>query len=409
MTNVQSQSAGHLHGKEIDSARRATWRWPSVTVSVPEKSLVEFCGVRKPRYGDLALCQVETVGANTFIENSVGCNMSIFPGTVLLGAFAPRYAMDEFEGAIPESIYSGQRVALLNRGGTIGEVVSMNSHYKDPTMLKVLSFLKDSEGRVANLKNFGKPGSTIPTTSRKTGRKLIVVVGTAMNSGKSSTAKAITYALTASGEQVVAAKATGQGCRRDVLLMKAAGASHTVDFMDFGYPSTYLLPKEEVSDLFWKIYNDLHEKAGPDGYMVIEFADGIYQRETSMLLSDPLIKKQISSLVFSCCDSLSAVAGVEALRTRFGLETTAISGPCANSDLGLREVTQFLGDFPAFNNMVMDVPHIVQILGDRMSHKRVAIESSVPVRRIDIEPEVSLQPDITPEINAQPMLANSER
>ncbi len=337
----------------IDAKRRSTWRWPSTTIAVPRRSLVEFSPLQKPNFGDLALCQVVSVGANTFIENSVGCNMSIFPGTVFVGCFAPRYALDEFEGRVPTVLDEGSEVALLNRGGTIGEVVSRNSNHKAPTMVRVLSFFKDRHGRVANLKNFGKRSSSNPFTE-PSDRTLIVVVGTSMNSGKSSTAKAITYGLTATGHNVVAAKATGQGARRDVLLMKAAGATHICDFTDFGYPSTYMLEQGEMKRLFWKIYNDLYARAGEGGFMVIELADGILQRETAMLLRDPLVSQRIGHLVFSCCDSLSAVAGVEALRKQFGLETTAISGPAANSELGLKEVAQFLGAFPAFNNMVMD-------------------------------------------------------
>jgi hypothetical protein len=353
MSKSDTQNLETIVDTAIDAKLRSTWRWPSTTIAVPRRSLVEFSPIQNPSFGDLALCQVVSVGANTFIENSVGCNMSIFPGTVFVGCFAPRYALDEFEGSVPSVIDEDSEIALLNRGGTIGEVLSRNSNHKAPTIIKVLSFFKDRHGRVANLKNFGKRSSSNPFTE-PSDRTLIVVVGTSMNSGKSSTAKAITYALTASGHNVVAAKATGQGARRDVLLMKAAGATHICDFTDFGYPSTYLLEQDEMKRLFWKIYNDLYARAGAGGFMVIELADGILQRETAMLLRDPLVRQRIGHLVFSCCDSLSAVAGVEALRKQFGLETTAISGPAANSELGLKEVSQFLGAFPAFNNMIMD-------------------------------------------------------
>lgn len=374
-----------LCNKPIDEKRRATWRWPSSTICVKRNDVVAFAPVETPSFGDLVLTRVTTVGANSFIENSSGCNMSIFPGTVLLGTFGPRYALDEFEGRVPETLVAGQEIDLLNRGGTVGEVISRNSTHGEPTKLEVLAFLKDREGRIANTRNFARKGITTPYLKAENNRTLILVVGTSMNSGKSSTAKAICYALAASGESVVAAKATGQAARRDALLMKAAGASEILDFSDFGYPSTYLLAREEVTSLFWQIYNELHMKAGPGGYIVVELADGIYQRETAMLLSDPHIRAQTGHVVFSCCDSLSAVAGVETLRSRFGIEASAISGPAANSELGLKEVAQFLGDFPAFNNMVMDHPRISALMTARhIQPARLNLPHPIAVERENI-------------------------
>ncbi|MCA9749958.1 MAG: hypothetical protein KC414_12690, partial [Romboutsia sp.] len=148
--------------------------------------------------------------------------------------------------------------------------------------------------------------------------------------------------------------------KKDIFLMRTAGAVEVCDFSDFGYPSTYLLPENELFSLFWNIYNYLNNRCEQGGYIVLEIADGIFQKEAEMLLSNLDVKSSIDYLVFSCCDSLSAVAGIERIENKFGMKVAAISGPAANSQLGLKEIAKFSKDVPAFNNMILDVQTIAE-------------------------------------------------
>jgi hypothetical protein len=357
-----SNNSKSLIGQPINIQRMNTWRWPSSTLCVPSEDLKKFAPIQKPKIGDLALTEVVTLGANTFIENTYGCNMSIFPGTVILGVFAPRYAPDEYEARVPETLNTDEEIALLNRGGTIGEVLSSSSYHTGPTMLNVLAFIENQKGLIANTRDYAKPYSDTPYIEQNKDRSLIIVVGSSMNAGKSNVAKSVVYSLAACGKRVAAGKATGQAARRDILLMEAAGAIEIMDFIDLGLPSTYLLPQEEVLSVFWKIFNHLFEKAGPGGYIVIELADGILQRETAMILSDSLVQNQVDKLVYACSDPLSAAAGVEILKSRYNLTPTAISGRAANSELGLREVQDILGNIPTFDSMNMEVPLICSLM-----------------------------------------------
>ena len=350
-----------LPGAKLDKNRIETWRWPSATAAIPHDDLDEFAEVQNPNFGDLALCRVKSLGANTFVENRFGCNMQIFEGTIILGVFANRYATEEYEGIVPKSISRGESIALLNRGGTIGKVISKNSSHSDPTQLEVLAYVRNKSGQIANTTLYGKEASGEPIYSPKSDRKLVLIVGSSMDAGKSHAGKAVVYSLSVNGKKVVAGKATGVAARRDPLLMKAAGAIYVTDFIDFGLPSSYLLDENKTLELFWKVYNTLYEQAGPGGYIVIELADGILQRETSMILSNEEVKKRVDNLVFACGDPLSAVAGIEVIKSKYGLETTAISGRAANSILGLREVSHVLGSIPTFNAMQMDVNKIASL------------------------------------------------
>ena len=349
-------------GKKISLKRMRTWRWSTSVSSVPKSSIMSMAPIQKPRLGDLALVQVVSLGLHKSIEQATGNRLEIFPGTIFVGAFCSRYAMDEFEGLIPESITENQECDLLNVGGTLGQVVSVHSFKGEPTRVRILSFLTDNLSRTANTLNYSKGSdSRVPDTNKKDKTKLIVVTGTSMNSGKSNTAKAIIYALTSAGETVVAGKVTGTSAKKDALLMKSAGAVEICDFVDFGYPSTYMISSEEVTDLFWKAFNFLISKVEKATYIVIEIADGLYQRETEFLLNNQDIRNYASHYVFSCNDSVGAIAGAKIMEENFNIKVSAISGPSANSELGIREVAKHLKEVPVFNNMVVDVPSIANI------------------------------------------------
>ena len=372
-------------GKKIKSKRMRPWRWSTSVSCVPQKQIHSFAPIQKPSLGDLALVQVLTVGAHTLIEEATGSRLSIFPGTVFVGAFSNRYAPDEYEGIVPEVLDASLEVDLISIGGTLGQVESKNSQTAEPTRCRVLSFLSDKDGRVANTQNFGLAP---PPSRKKVNPRLIIVTGTSMNSGKSNSAKAIIYALTAAGETVVAGKVTGTAAKKDVLLMKTAGAIDVCDFVDFGYPSTYMLKKKEILDLFWNLYDYLSSRSETDGYIVLEIADGILQQEVEFLLGDPDVQAAASHFVFSCSDSISAISGVEYLKKTFGIEVSAISGPCANSPLNLREVRRFLTELPAFNNMEINVATIAQIF----TSAKIQTQEKIEARAEDVE----LQPENVP-------------
>ena len=352
----------HLAGERIDPTRLTTWRFPSATLAVPNSALVSFAEFQKPKIGDLVLAEVVKLGQCGFIENREGCNMQIFEGTVILGTYSTRYAPDEYEAHIPEIGGEGQVEALLNRGGTIGTVVSKNSSMGDPTMVRLRSMIADESGKIVNTKDYGLLSSSTPK-EENSDRKLILVVGASMDAGKSNAAKAVIYSLSATGHRVVAGKVTGTAARRDALLMKAAGAVETIDFCNLGYPATYLLPEEEVKGVFWRIYNHLYEKAGPGGYIVLEIADGILQRECEMLLSDPQIKNRIDKLVFACSGPLDAKGGIEVLADKFDMAPSAIAGRVANSPMGRQELMEVLGaEVPIFNTLTIDVPKVAEMM-----------------------------------------------
>ncbi|MDY7010251.1 MAG: hypothetical protein SVV80_05795 [Planctomycetota bacterium] len=324
---------------------------PSAALCISRKQLRYYDRIDKPpETGDLAYGTVKSLGFHSTLENKEGRIHAINDGSRSVFVFGTRYAPDAYEGIVPEQL--PREADMLARSGIVGLVSRKNENIKDPTKVQIHGYICDKNGGVLNTRNF--PLIKDPKQQTKTRRraKLILVVGTAMNSGKSLTAASICWALTAMGHKVRGCKATGTASLRDILHMEDAGASPVADFTYFGYPSTYLLEHEKLLEIFDKL--DLKYANNPSNYWVVEFADGILQRETAMLLATPQVKSRIHRLVFTAHDALGAIAGIDILRSKFGLAPHAISGLCSASPLAIDELNDF-ADIPVVSNTQRDL------------------------------------------------------
>ncbi|HYC76359.1 MAG TPA: hypothetical protein VEI02_01920 [Planctomycetota bacterium] len=334
-------------------------RTSSSLCSVAKK---ELCGVvvdpaRTPEVGDVALCRVVRLGQHHSIEHGSGRIHMAFDGTQFLGAFGNRYAPDYFEALVPTSGVT--KCDLIARSGLLGKVKGKNSAIIDPTRVEVVGFATDRDGRIVNTRNF--PAITEePNPADLAKVKLVLVVGASMNAGKSTAAKACVYSLAARGEKVAAGKATGTASLKDILLMEDAGAEVVSDFTALGYPTTYLVSREEAETIFRRLFGHLAHVA-KGGYVVMEVADGILQRETRMILESPFVRRHIHRLVLCCGDPLAVAGGIQILDRDLGLKTHAISGRVASSDLGRREVATFT-KLPCFDAMEVDTAYLHHLL-----------------------------------------------
>jgi hypothetical protein len=149
--------------------------------------------------------------------------------------------------------------------------------------------------------------------------------------------------------------------------MNDAGASHYSDFTYLGLPSTYLLDHSELLHIFNTL--DLKYANNPKNYWVVEFADGIIQRETAMLLESEEVRQRIHRLIFCANDAFGAIGGLQLLRDRFGLSPAAISGVCSSSPLHIRELSEFT-TIPVFNSADPDGKMIADLLVNKRSRRK---------------------------------------
>lgn len=304
-------------------------KWPYATHLIdPRLATGLLPPVEEVNPGSLLLARVLTIGKHRDLETPAGRRMSLFPGDVFVGVLGHRYATDQFEGL---ARCSGAQGHIIGIGGVCGEVVSMNNRMTEPTVIEWLGRLAGADGAPLHLSQFTLPSPR----ARRAGRPTTVLsLGASMNSGKTTTAAQMIRSLTAAGHRVGAAKITGTACRKDPNFLYDAGAVAVLDFTHAGWPSTAGCSAAELLAIAAHLRGAL-DAYEPD-FVVIEIADGIVQRETTLLLADPAFRDSIDGVTFAGPDALSCEAGVARLRA-LGYAVVATAGIVANGKLGIAE------------------------------------------------------------------------
>jgi hypothetical protein len=348
----------------VDPARRAQWLMPSAVRCVDPREIRYLLPVdpeERWAHGCLLLVEVDgPVGSIRSVQNTNRRSATnfrdagLFPGSKLVAVLAPRAGTSTCVAHVPERPVP--RLDLHGVGGQVGLIdpASRNSSlYAGPsTVVMVLAGLGDADGRPLNMRRFGLKVSGEPRARGPTDPRLVLVVGSDMDAGKTTTARRVIYSLRAMGHEVAAGKATGVGSLFDIASMFDAGASEVIDFAALGEPVTVGLPEEEVRAIFHKVFNHLRRSLGPGGYVVVELADGIWYRETRAIMQDPAICDLVTDVVLACHSVLDAENGLALLgRLGYGEKVRAISGKFGSSGM-LRDLAPSLvGPLPVFDSM----------------------------------------------------------
>ncbi|MEP7191375.1 MAG: DUF1611 domain-containing protein [Actinomycetota bacterium] len=311
-----------------------------------------------PQAGDVVLARVHKLGQHGAIMRPDGRRAILFEGDEILVAYGDRYAPDQFEAEVPDNLGLTNLVAA---GGLAGTVISAHSKMAAPTQIEPLGLLTDAHG-VVTLRRCAPFATVAPQDAQGLGRVgkplVIAVLGTSMNSGKTTTVAAIVRGLSKAGMVVAAGKATGTGAPGDPGLFRDSGASRVLDFTDFGYGSTYRLGNQQVRALLVSLIDEL-AAAGPD-VVVVEIADGLFQAETAGLVADPVFKAHVDKVVFAAGEALGATAG-QMLLAGMGLPPVAISGMLTASPLAKHEATRSL-DVPVLDKNELASAEVAELL-----------------------------------------------
>jgi hypothetical protein len=301
-------------------------KWSYVTRRVVDRAGVGLGGfVREPRLGDVVVSRVVCVAEHDSVEDVHGRRVRLYTGDLVVGAYGNRYATEFYEGYLPD----GPQAHLLTAGGVVGTVASAHARRGPPTTLEVLGPLTTAGGRLVSLEDQAIPA---PVPVNGTRPLTVVVVGSSMGAGKTTTAAALIKGWTRTGLSSAAGKVTGSGSGKDRWMYLDAGADTVIDFLDFGMPSTYGYPPHRLHTTMTGI-RDALAAHHPDA-IVLEIADGLLHTETAALAAT--LPGFADAVILAVRDPLAAYAGVHIL-TNLGVTVTAISGLITASPLATTE------------------------------------------------------------------------
>lgn len=233
-------------------------------------------------------------------------------------------------------------------------MISRSRDVRNATDIVPLGLIGDDRGRPLNVADFALERPEPPPARPPT----IAVLGTSMNSGKTTTIHAMVHGLSRAGARPGATKVTGTGSGGDYWVMIDAGAHIMLDFTDVGLASTYRQAMPVIERKFSELLD--HLTASGSGVNLVEVADGIFQRETAPLIESDVFRSTVDVIVFAAADAMGAAAGVSHLRS-LGLKIAAVAGRITRSPLATREAEGATG-LPVLTLTQLGDPSVVSDL-----------------------------------------------
>jgi len=348
----------HIEALSAERLEQAKWAYTTRRIA-PERARQLLYGELKPEAGDLVLARVDELGQHKRLELVSSRRATLFEGDEIVVVYGNRYAPDQFEGIVPDNLGPCRLVAA---GGVAARLLNRHDRMRTATRITPLGLLADEEGVRINLSS-----SRLPKADQLEVAPLVLVVaGTSMNSGKTTTCANLVKGFVRQKIKVAAAKFTGTGAGADYRTLVDAGARPVFDFIDAGYVSTYRAQRDALNDIVMTLGAEM-AAARPD-VIIIEVADGLLQRETARLFATPSFSGWIDGIIFAANDALGAQAGVTWLTAR-QLPVFAITGVLTSSPLARREAEDICG-LPVYHTDALVRPSVSSYVYNTLKFRR---------------------------------------
>ena len=225
-----------------------------------------------------------------------------------------------------EPVAKGDVLALLNKGGVIGESEGWTVGLGEPSKVEIWA-RPMRDGQPLRLTDYAVPRLFALAVADAAG------VGRGrdrMNAGKSTAASVIIHHLANSGKRVHAAKVTGVAAMADLLSFSDSGAHATMNFVDAGLPSTCY--HDDIPQVARTVLGHMAE-ANPD-VIVVELGDGLLGAYgVDAILDDPELVGCFRAAVVAANDVIGGWCAAERLRER-GIQVAVITGPATDNNAG---------------------------------------------------------------------------
>jgi hypothetical protein len=276
---------------------------------------------------DYVLAEVVEASCYPF-EIANGRLVEAVTGDLVVGALGKRAATLEVVGDWSRTTETGEMHALTG-AGLLGLAVSVSPWLRPLTSLVYRGHVSRG-GQKLNMRDFVRP--LPPAVPRA---PVILIVGTSMSAGKTTTARVIVRMLADRGLRVLACKLTGAARYRDILSCLDVGAEYAMDFVDAGLPSTVC----EESAYAPALDHLLSRMAALDPDVIVAEAGASplepYNGAEAYRRLRPLLR-----LAILCASDPYAVLGVQ---DAFGMEPDLVAGPAANTTAAIELVSRLAG------------------------------------------------------------------
>lgn len=253
------------------------------------------------------------------IELASGRMVHAMPGDWVIGAFGNRSATLEGVGSWSE--IQGNSMQAMTSAGLFGAVTSMSRIIPPTLNLSYLGHVVRNGEKVC-MSDFAIGPSdgefSIPT---------VLLVGTSMSAGKTTTGRLIVHELEKMGKNVIGAKLTGAGRYRDILSFHDAGADAIFDFVDAGLPST-VVPEETFRSAIRPLLHKI-DSLNPDFLVAEAGASPLEPYNGAAAIKE--LGNNIRCTVL-CASDPYAVVGVE---KAFGLKPDLVCGPATSTSAAI--------------------------------------------------------------------------
>ncbi len=261
------------------------------------------------------------------IELASGRIINAMPGDHVVGAFGNRAATLEGVGSWAD--IKDDRMNAMTSAGLFGAITSLSAMIPRTVELNYLGHALRN-GKKICMSDFAIGPATgefnVPT---------ILLVGTSMSAGKTTTGRLVVHELEKMGKKVVGSKLTGAGRYRDVMSFRDAGASAIFDFVDAGLPST-VVPEAVFREAIRPL---LHEIASLEPDVVVAEAGASPLEPYNGAAAIDELGDNICCTIL-CASDPYAVVGVE---KAFGLKPDLVSGPATSTSAAIDLVHKLTG------------------------------------------------------------------
>jgi hypothetical protein len=279
--------------------------------------------------GDYVACEVNLHPLGfRHIELPTGRMMEVMRGDLVVGALGKRRATLEATGTW-EKVGDDGIMHALTSAGLFGVRTSKAPLASTLIHLKYRGHVLFDKKK-ATMRQFVSEIPYRPFTT-----PVVLIVGSSMSAGKTTSARIIVRQLKEMGLKVLGAKLAGAGRYRDIQSMADAGADHVYDFVDVGLPSTICSTDEYQASL----RDLLSLMAGAEADVaVIEIGSSPLEPYNGDLAIKS-IKANIQCTAL-CASDPYAVYGV---MNAFKMYPSFVTGPATNTRAGIELIEKLCG------------------------------------------------------------------